>query len=54
MVPLTIIAHDWGHHIENLANPLGFHGDARYPHYSIQMELRADCYARLYIRYAQD
>jgi predicted metalloprotease len=53
MVPLTIIAHEWGHHIENLANPNAFRNGSG-PPYSIQKELQADCYAGLYIRYAQD
>ncbi len=54
MVPLTIIAHEWGHHITHLVNPSVFQHDARFPPYSIQYELQADCYAGLYIRYAQD
>ena len=38
--PAAIIAHEWGHHIENV---LG------YPTLSIQTELQADCFAGLFL-----
>jgi predicted metalloprotease len=43
MGPLTIIANEWGHHIQRLTQA---------PTFSIGAELQADCYAGLYINYA--
>jgi hypothetical protein len=43
MVPVTILAHEWGHHIQRLAGR---------PATSLQRELQADCYAGLYLDYA--
>lgn len=44
IAPVAIIAHEWGHHIQHLSVV---------PNYSIQRELQADCYAGLYIKYAE-
>jgi predicted metalloprotease len=43
MVPLTILAHEWGHHIQNLVGSGAL---------DVQQELQADCYAGLYVDYA--
>ncbi|HEV2125037.1 MAG TPA: neutral zinc metallopeptidase, partial [Chloroflexota bacterium] len=45
MVPLTVIAHEWGHHISSLAG---------LPQLSIQRELQADCFAGLYLAHAAE
>ncbi len=44
MAPVTILAHEWGHHIQRLAG---------YPAFSVQAELQADCYAGLYTKNAE-
>ena len=44
MAIVTIVSHEWGHHIQNL---LGVTTD---DYYSIQIELQADCYAGAYAR----
>jgi hypothetical protein len=41
---VTIIAHEWGHHIQNLAGMRG-------SRYTIQIELQADCFAGAYAEY---
>lgn len=43
MAPVTILAHEWGHHIQRLAGS---------PPFSVQAELQADCYAGAYTKYA--
>ncbi len=43
MVPLTILAHEWGHHVQNMLGVAPV---------SVQRELQADCFAALYIDYA--
>jgi uncharacterized protein len=43
--PMTILAHEWGHHIQNLAGA---------PDISKQAELQADCYAGMYLAFLTD
>jgi len=45
---VTIIAHEWGHAIQNLLGVLN-NGD-----YTIQIELQADCFAGAYTNYANE
>ena len=40
--PITVMAHEWGHHIQELAGS---------PEISKQAELQADCYAGMYLRF---
>jgi predicted metalloprotease len=43
--PMTILAHEWGHHIQNLAGS---------PQISKQAELQADCYGGMYLGFLTD
>ncbi len=43
--PMTILAHEWGHHIQNLAGA---------PQISKQKELQADCYGGMYLGFLTD
>jgi hypothetical protein len=46
-IDYAILAHEWGHHIQNL---LGYLNRV----YSIERELQADCFAGAYLKHAQD
>lgn len=56
----TAVAHEWGHHIQNLTNLLLVNAVLTVnqidnaPLFSRQRELQADCYAGLFTRYARD
>jgi len=43
--PITVLAHEWGHHIQHLAGE---------PNVSKSAELQADCYAGMYLRNLAD
>jgi predicted metalloprotease len=43
--PMTVLAHEWGHHIQNLVGS---------PQISKQAELQADCYAGMYLGFLTD
>ena len=56
----TVIAHEWGHHVQNIhgytdAAALEMHNDPDLaPMITRQKELQADCFAGLFTRYAHD
>ena len=43
--PITVLAHEWGHHLQHLAGE---------PDISKSAELQADCYAGMYLRWLAD
>jgi uncharacterized protein len=47
----TILAHEWGHYVQH---QLGWLGWAQRRHYWLGTELQADCYAGMFLRYAND
>jgi predicted metalloprotease len=59
-VVATVIAHEWGHHIQNLTGLLDLsiaqviNTPDRWPLITRQKELQADCYAGMFTRYARD
>jgi predicted metalloprotease len=59
-VVATVIAHEWGHHIQNLTGLLDVsiaqivNTPERWPLITRQKELQADCYAGMFTRYARD
>jgi predicted metalloprotease len=59
-VVATVVAHEWGHHIQRLTGLIWVSGvlivnqQENWPLISRQRELQADCYAGLFTRYARD
>jgi predicted metalloprotease len=59
-VVVTVLAHEWGHHIQRLTGLAWVSGvlmvnqQDSWPLISRQRELQADCYAGLFTRYARD
>jgi predicted metalloprotease len=59
-VVATVLAHEWGHHIQKLTGLAWINGvlmvnqQDNWPLISRQRELQADCYAGLFTRYARD
>jgi predicted metalloprotease len=59
-VVVTVLAHEWGHHIQRLTGLAWVSGvlmvnqQENWPLISRQRELQADCYAGLFTRYARD
>jgi predicted metalloprotease len=59
-VVVTVLAHEWGHHIQKLTGLAWVSGvlmvnqQESWPLISRQRELQADCYAGLFTRYARD
>jgi predicted metalloprotease len=47
----TILAHEWGHYVQDR---LGWLTWAMRRHYWLGVELQADCYAGMFLRYAND
>jgi predicted metalloprotease len=45
MGPVVILAHEWGHHVQNLTERANL---------EVQRELQADCYAGMYVAYASE
>lgn len=56
----AFVAHEWGHHIQTLTGfslvnlVLQINQEDKWPLFSRQRELQADCYAGLFSRYARD
>jgi predicted metalloprotease len=59
-VVVTVLSHEWGHHIQRLtgleivSGVLMLNQQENWPLISRQRELQADCYAGLFTRYARD
>lgn len=49
--PVTVLAHEWGHHLQLL---LGLFSQRLLPRYTIQLELEADCFAGVYSKHAAE